>query len=135
MLVLFGNFFFHSYILKKPTPRSVGVVKIPEPVQTTRSRTGRATLDDDGNGTVELPAFFVDGAVHYQVTPLGRPMPNLHVSREPTEANCTFALSGGTANAEVSWIATKVITLLGRPEPKPVTCCDNSQDAQVKKDQ
>jgi len=136
MLVLFGNFFFHAYVLKKPTPSSVGVVKTPEPVQATRSHSGRAILDSNGNAIVELPGYFTNSSVHYQVTPIGRPMPNLHVSREPTEANCTFALSGGISNATVSWTVTKVVTLLQRPTEKPrlTTCCDNSQDPQSKKE-
>merc|ERR1719223_1359464 len=128
MLVLFGNFFFHAYILKKPTPSSVGVVKRPEPMQKIRSHTGRVSLDGAGGAVVELPDNFAGGDVHYQVTPIGRPMPNLHVSREPTEENCSFSLAGGEAGAAVSWTVTKVVTFLSRPEPKPVTCCDNSQD-------
>lgn len=130
MLALFGNFFFHSYILKKPAPSSTGVVKIPEPVQSTRSYSGRAVLDEDGDAIVDLPAFFADGNVHYHVTPIGKPMPNLHVSREPIEANCSFALSGGISGAAVSWTVTKVVVMLQRPEL--TSCCDTSQEKKDK---
>jgi len=129
MLVLFGHFFFNAYILKKPTPTSIGVVKRPEPVQTTRSYTGRANLDGHGGAIVDLASTFASGDVHYQVTPIGRPMPNLHISREPSDENCTFCLAGGEPNAAVSWTVTKIVTLLARPEPRPTSCCDNSQDA------
>jgi hypothetical protein len=135
MLLLFGNFFFRSYILKAEAPKfGDGVVKRQEPIQVTKSHTGRATLDEQGRCQVELPSAFASGGVaHYQVTPIGAPMPNLHVSREAHEEDCSFVLEGGVANMSVSWTVTMVVTLLGTaPKPKPVpSCCgENTQDSQ-----
>jgi elongation of very long chain fatty acids protein 4 len=134
MLVLFGNFFFRTYILKKPSASSAGVVKRPEPMQITKSMTGRATLDGTGSARIELPDRFASAKeIHYQVTPVGQPMPNLHISHEPSAGDCSFGFSGGAPNMSVSWTATMVITLLAEPA-KPLTCCgqlyraENAQD-------
>ena len=54
-----------------------------EPLQVTKSHSGRSTLDGSGAARVELPAQFSGGELTYQVTPIGRPMPNLHISDEP----------------------------------------------------
>jgi len=136
MLLLFGNFFLHAYILKKPATKfGSGVVKRIEPLQVTRTHSGRATLDASGNGRAELPSSFVGGEIHYQVTPIGMPMPNLHVSREPNDEDCSFGLSGGIAGNSVSWTVTMVVTLLGsEPKPPPPSCCgqENAQDPQKK---
>lgn len=133
MLLLFGNFFFRSYILKKEAAPN-GVVKRQEPIQVSRSHTGRTVLDGQGYARVELPsAFASDGETHYQVTPMGAPMPNLHVSREAQAGDCSFVLEGGVPNMPVSWTVTVVMTLLGEaPKPKPApTCCgENAQDPQ-----
>eukprot|EP00928_Gymnodinium_smaydae_P009334 TRINITY_DN1347_c0_g1_i2.p1 TRINITY_DN1347_c0_g1~~TRINITY_DN1347_c0_g1_i2.p1 ORF type:complete len:425 (+),score=54.47 TRINITY_DN1347_c0_g1_i2:67-1275(+) len=133
MVILFGNFFFQSYILKKPATRfGDGVIKHPEPIQRTRTHSGRATLDAAGSARVELPASFADAVLNYQVTPIGRPMPELHVSREPTQDDCTFALSGGLPNATVSWTVSRVVTLLESPPPAKQrgfpSCCLSASD-------
>jgi len=130
MLLLFGNFFFHAYILKKPSTQfGGGVVKKQEPVQVTRSHCGRVTLDESGGALVHLPARFADGELTYQITPIGRPMPNLHVSSESlTETECNFSLSGGIASKSVSYTVTTVLTILGeKPKPAP-TCCDRNTE-------
>merc|ERR1719183_3403688 len=58
MILLFGNFFFHSYVLKNSKmPLGSGVIK------------------EQGHAKVELPSTFAAGDIHYQVTPIGRPMP------------------------------------------------------------
>mmetsp|Transcript_97575 Transcript_97575/g.281562 ORF Transcript_97575/g.281562 Transcript_97575/m.281562 type:complete len:408 (-) Transcript_97575:130-1353(-) len=141
MLLLFGNFFLNAYVLKKPSAKfGGGVVKRLDSVQVTKSLSGRAILDEKGAATVELPASFLEGDLHYQVTPIGKPMPNLHVSREPLADTCNFELAGGSANRSVSWTVTRVITLLGETKPKKrvFSCCgddqhstaDNAQDPQ-----
>ncbi|CAE8615478.1 unnamed protein product [Polarella glacialis] len=138
MLLLFGNFFLKSYIFKKPTGFGDGVVKRAEAFQVTRSHSGRVTLDAEGAGQVELPSLFKNGTLHYQVTPIGAPMPELHVSREPEASDCSFALAGGSANASVSWTVTMVTTLAGkaeRPKAPVLSCCaqpTNPQEASPK---
>eukprot|EP00419_Tripos_fusus_P031665 CAMPEP_0172779560 /NCGR_PEP_ID=MMETSP1074-20121228/202481_1 /TAXON_ID=2916 /ORGANISM="Ceratium fusus, Strain PA161109" /LENGTH=405 /DNA_ID=CAMNT_0013616523 /DNA_START=491 /DNA_END=1708 /DNA_ORIENTATION=- len=134
MLILFGNFFLRSYILKTPSPSSEGVVKRFEPLQVTRSHTGRVQLDAAGCARVPVPAAFgagtADGIIHYQLTPIGKAMPNLYISREPKEADCSFGIAGGVACMPVSWTVTTVVTLLGSPPPKPALCCQNPQESQ-----
>merc|ERR1712054_24211 len=96
MLVLFGNFFLQSYVLKKPTARfGGGVVKRIEPVLNTRTYTGRAVLDASGSAQVQLPASCVGDELHYQLTPIGRPMPQLYIAEEPTSEKHHFTLAGG----------------------------------------
>lgn len=138
MLILFGNFFVRSYILKKPTTSSEGVVKRFDPVQVTKSHAGRVVLDGEGCAQVEVPAHFgaaaAEGNVHYQITPIGKPMPNLYVCKEPSEADCSFGLAGGAPNMTVSWTVTAVVTLLGsKPKPAPSCCCssENPQEGQA----
>lgn len=131
MLLLFGNFFLHAYVLKKPlTKFGGGVVKRQDSLQVTKNHSGRVALGADGCARVELPSLFAGGEIMYQVTPIGRPMPNLHVSREPTDKDCSFGLSGGTAGTSVSWTVAMVVTILGsEPKPPPPSCCgENSQD-------
>lgn len=131
MLLLFGNFFFHAYILKKPSAQfGGGVVKKMEPLQVTRSHSGRVTLDSSGSALIDLPSRFADGELTYQVTPIGRPMPNLHISDEQqTDQQCNFTLAGGVPNKAVSWTVTLVLTLLGeKPKPAPSCCASPNPD-------
>merc|ERR1740121_3463740 len=140
MLVLFGNFFYHSYVLNKPNAGGAGVVKRQDPVQVTKVHSGRAQLDGKGCAKVDLPSAFASGhSIHFQVTPMGGAMPNLHVSHEPSEEDCTFGLAGGVANLPVSWTATMVITILQKPPPKQPTlsCCTtvHEEERAIKKGQ
>lgn len=131
MLVLFGHFFFKSYIMKTPATSLGGVMKRPEPVQVTKTHCGRATLDSTGLADIVVPASF-KGELVYQLTPIGVPMPGLHVSREPDAENSSFALAGGEPDRQVSWNITMIQTLFPESAPKPVSCCaapDNNQDA------
>jgi elongation of very long chain fatty acids protein 4 len=133
MLLLFGNFFLNAYVLKKPSAQfGGGVVKKMEPLQVTRSHSGRVILDGNGTARVELPSQFSGGELAYQVTPIGRPMPNLHISDEKqSDQACTFTLSGGVPNKAVSWTVTMVLTILGeKPKPAPSCCAphDAAQD-------
>jgi len=136
MLVLFGNFFVRAYLIKKPHGSTFGdgVVMRPQATEVSRTYTGRAVLDSRGCANVELPAAKGVGEYHYQVTPIGRPMPELHVHREPTLQARSFELAGGHGNATVSWCVTEKVMLFDeKPKAKPLlSCCDggNSQDAQ-----
>ena len=70
---------------------------------------GVATLDGNGEATVQLPDYFsaVNGDFRYQLTAIGGAMPNLHVSTEISGNQ--FTISGGdasTADMKVSWQVT-----------------------------
>jgi hypothetical protein len=69
---------------------------------------GVVTLDDDGQATVELPAWFeaLNETFRYQLTPIGAPGPNLHVSRQL--ADNRFTIAGGDPRMEVCWQVTGV---------------------------
>lgn len=81
---------------------------------------GMVTLDEAGEASVELPAYFayINTSPSYQLTAIGAPMPNLHVARtiddrllrmgaeaEPGSPApiCTFRIVGGVPGGEVSW--------------------------------
>ncbi len=81
---------------------------------------GTVTLDERGRATIKLPSYFakINRDPSYQLTPVGAPMPNLHVADEISElalidgANqplgvpgpgCSFTIAGGTPGSKVSW--------------------------------
>ncbi|MEX2217757.1 MAG: hypothetical protein WD749_03275 [Phycisphaerales bacterium] len=89
----------------------------PEPINIYR---GSARLDAGGSATVELPAYFarINKDPTYHLTPVGAPMPMLHIAAKIREADleagagaapadaaptCTFRIAGGAPGAEVSW--------------------------------
>ncbi|MDD2411672.1 MAG: hypothetical protein PHR79_02020 [Bacteroidales bacterium] len=65
---------------------------------------GTVSLNDLGEAIVTLPAYFNDININfsYQLTAVGASMPNLYVKSEIGSDN-SFVLSGGVANAKVSW--------------------------------
>ena len=69
---------------------------------------GIAVLDENGAAEINLPAWFeaLNGDFRYQLTALGRPAPNLHVSQEVT--NGAFRIAGGPVSAKVCWQVTGV---------------------------
>jgi hypothetical protein len=69
---------------------------------------GVVTLDDEGNGVVELPEYFdsLNTDYRYQLTAIGAAMPSLHVA-ELIEGN-SFAIGGGAAHKQVSWEVTGI---------------------------
>jgi hypothetical protein len=75
-------------------------VESPEPMNVYR---GVVTLDPGGAATIELPDYFdaINRDPTYTLTPVGGPMPGLHVSRE-AEGN-SFAIAGGVPGLRVSW--------------------------------
>jgi hypothetical protein len=64
---------------------------------------GTVTLNSRGRATVRLPRYFeVENSEHrYQLTPLGGPAPNLHVSR--TVDRNRFSIAGGGSGQQVCW--------------------------------
>jgi hypothetical protein len=69
---------------------------------------GIVTLDSDGRAEVTLPAWFeaLNRDFRYQLTAIGAPAPNLHISRKVQ--NLSFEIGGGSAGLEVSWQLTGI---------------------------
>jgi hypothetical protein len=64
---------------------------------------GVVTLDARGEAWVTLPDYFeaINQNPRYLLTPIGAPMPNLHVAVEVTGNR--FKIAGGAPNGRVSW--------------------------------
>jgi len=77
---------------------------------------GRATLDAKGSAVIELPGYFMalNKDYRYFATPIGTPMPKLHMSRKVRPyffglfGVPVFAVAGGTPGGAVSWMVTGV---------------------------
>lgn len=78
---------------------------------------GNVVLDESGGATVEMPEYFssINKDPRYVLTPVGAPMPMLHVAEEisgealaagaesATAVGCRFRIAGGVARGRVSW--------------------------------
>jgi hypothetical protein len=75
----------------------------PEPFNLYR---GTVTLDANGAAQIGLPEYFeqINTDVTYQLTAVGAPMPNLHVSKEMQGDR--FSVAGGAPGRRVSWQIT-----------------------------
>jgi hypothetical protein len=69
---------------------------------------GIATLNSEGRAEVALPAWFeaLNSDFRCQLTAIGGPGPNLHISRKVQ--NLSFEIAGGEAGLEVSWQLTGI---------------------------
>jgi hypothetical protein len=69
---------------------------------------GVAVLDRRGEATVRLPSWVeaVNRDFRYQLTPIGRPAPDLHVGRPLSRGR--FGIAGGRRGLRVSWQLTGV---------------------------
>jgi hypothetical protein len=69
---------------------------------------GTVRLDGNGRAVVELPEWFeaLNEDFRYQLTAIGGPAPQLHISQPLTENR--FTIAGGDAQLEVSWQITGV---------------------------
>ncbi|HTK81326.1 MAG TPA: hypothetical protein VL633_03470, partial [Bacteroidota bacterium] len=69
---------------------------------------GVTVLDQKGEATVQLPAWFsaLNRDFRYQLTAIGAPGPNLYIAKEI--ANNVFKIAGGSANMKVSWQVTGI---------------------------
>jgi hypothetical protein len=67
---------------------------------------GIASLDKKGEAVVELPKWFqaLNKEIRYQLTPIGRPAPDLHIA-QPLVRN-RFRIAGGRPGMKVSWQVT-----------------------------
>jgi hypothetical protein len=72
----------------------------PEPLN---AYSGVVVLDARGEAWVQLPDYFdrINRDPRYILTPVGAPMPNLHVAVEIQ--NNRFKIAGGVAGKKVSW--------------------------------
>jgi hypothetical protein len=70
--------------------------------------TGNVALDASGEAAVRLPEWFeaLNRDFRYQLTAIGAPAPNLHISQEVQ--NGSFRIAGGAAGMKVSWQVTGV---------------------------
>jgi len=75
-------------------------VVAPERMTITR---GTVVLDSAGEAWVEVPSWFAEVAcdLTYHLTPVGGPMPSLHVAAELDGRH--FRVAGGAARLKVSW--------------------------------
>lgn len=64
---------------------------------------GIATLDKNGEVTIQLPEYFdaLNGDVTYQFEALNQPMPNLYL--KTLEHDNQFAIAGGVPGGQISW--------------------------------
>jgi hypothetical protein len=69
---------------------------------------GNATLEADGEATVQLPDWFqaLNRDFRYQLTAIGGAAPNLHIAQKIE--NNSFKIAGGSVGLEVSWQVTGV---------------------------
>jgi hypothetical protein len=69
---------------------------------------GTVALDENGQATVELPAWFeaLNRDFRYQLTALDVPAPSLHVSHQLQQGR--FTIAGGEAGQQVSWQVTGI---------------------------
>ena len=69
---------------------------------------GNVTLDGEGKATVRLPAYFtaLNKDYRYQLTAIGGPARDLHVSGEVRRN--AFTIAGGTPHGQVSWQVTGI---------------------------
>ncbi|GBC92488.1 hypothetical protein HRbin15_00958 [bacterium HR15] len=72
----------------------------PEPYN---AYSGVVELDANGEAWVQLPDYFelINRSPRYLLTPIGAPMPNLHIAQE-VQGN-RFKIAGGVPGKKVSW--------------------------------
>jgi hypothetical protein len=69
---------------------------------------GTVALNRDGQARVELPDWFeaLNRDFRYQLTAVGAPAPNLHISSKVADG--AFSIAGGNEGQEVSWQVTGI---------------------------
>lgn len=77
---------------------------------------GIATLDERGEAVIKLPRYFtaLNKEFRYLATPIGEPMPNLHLDKEVHRwffglfGRPVFKITGGAPDGRVSWQITGI---------------------------
>jgi hypothetical protein len=87
---------------------------------------GNATLDANGETTVQLPNWFeaLNRDFRYQLTAIGAAATGLHIAQEIQ--NHSFGIAGGAAAMKVSWQVTAV-----RQDAWGESACDGSRGAKA----
>jgi hypothetical protein len=69
---------------------------------------GIAVLDSKGEATVTLPDWFesLNKEFRYQLTAIGKPLPNIYVAEEVKDNH--FKIAGGKSGSKVSWQVTGI---------------------------
>ena len=69
---------------------------------------GVATLDQNGEATIELPDYFeaLNKDYRYQFFPYKEAMPNLYIKQEVTDNH--FTIAGGAPGGTISWQVTGI---------------------------
>jgi len=88
-----GKYLYHSFV---ESPDMMNVYN------------GIVALDTDGRATIALPAWFesLNRDCRYQLTAIGAPSPDLHISGEMF--NGRFSVAGGSPGQKVSWQVTGI---------------------------
>ncbi len=77
---------------------------------------GIVVLDENGEALIELPSYFLalNKDFRYLATPVGQPMPDLHLSKEVRKkylnlvGDPVLRIGGGVPNGKVSWQVTGI---------------------------
>jgi hypothetical protein len=88
-----GKYLYHSFV---ESPDMMNIYN------------GVTALDSKGQAWITMPDYFeaLNMDFRYQLTAIGRPLPNLYIARE-MHGN-RFRIAGGKPNAKVSWQVTGV---------------------------
>jgi hypothetical protein len=88
-----GKYLYHSFV---ESPDMMNVYN------------GTVTMGPNGRAKVELPEWFeaLNRDFRYQLTAIGQPAPDLHVSKEVSKGR--FTIAGGTPGQRVSWQVTGI---------------------------
>mmetsp|Transcript_2413 Transcript_2413/g.3410 ORF Transcript_2413/g.3410 Transcript_2413/m.3410 type:complete len:391 (-) Transcript_2413:284-1456(-) len=116
MWVMFWVFFMQRYVLNQDPTHMCGVIKSLEPGRfgLVSAYHGNVTLNEKGEGVIRLPRSFMEISPSvmycYQLTPVGVPMPNIHVAQEisRTSRGFRFAVAGGKSCGKISWMVCSV---------------------------
>lgn len=129
MIILFLNFFVRRYVFRKPSASMSGVIKSYEQA-VNEFQMGTVQLDVSGKAVVALPTSVdsISGTqireFHYQLTPIGTAMPNLHVEKEillDKVGKGVFIVAGGEPRGKVSW-QIQIVTKCVKVPKKSKTC-------------
>jgi hypothetical protein len=129
MLLLFGNFFLQTYVLRKQETRfGGGVVKrLDRQLQEQTFLSGSCIVEGGARVEVPLPPDFIgvlarsENAV-YQLTAVGKPMPGLHVAAEATVDRDCFSIGGG--DGKVNWTISAINPKPAQTISRARSCCE-----------
>lgn len=88
-----NKFLYHSFV---ESPEMMNIYR------------GNAILNENGEAKVSLPEYFeaLNMEFSYQLTPIGKPAPNLYIAKEIRDN--TFFIAGGNPGQKICWQVTGV---------------------------